>query len=125
MTDFKIKPELIENYKQYMGLNCCDPYSFVVVRGVVAVMSALDAGSSPEEAERALHGLGLTGYMAGAAATAVVGFHQRGEEFRLFWNSKWGVTDVPEGAIVNPAIINIDIKESAPSEETHGSNTGE
>jgi hypothetical protein len=68
MNDFKIKPELKEKWMDVVGKNCCDGYSFGVVVATVKVFEALDAGKAAEESMGAMHGLGITGYMAGCVA---------------------------------------------------------
>lgn len=103
VADFKIKPELLEQYKKQIGNNCCDPYSFCVVRAVILSFQILD---NPEkgckEAQDVWRGLGISGFMAGEAASYISHFHERGEEFRQYWNELWGVKD--NSGVVNPAI---------------------
>lgn len=107
MEHFKIKPELIEEFKTVMGANCCDGYSFGVVHAVVNVMTALDDVACPVEiAHDAMNGLGITGFMAGAATSIVAKYHERGNEYRIWWNAKYGVQEAQaKGGTVNPAIM--------------------
>ena len=51
---------------------------------------------------------GITGFMAGAAASVIGKVHSRGEEFRIAWNTDHGVSEEKaKGGTVNPAIINV------------------
>lgn len=100
-----IKPELQTKYEEYVAINSGDDYSKAVIEAGEAVGKALDEGKTPEEAEKALHGFGLTGYMAGAAASAVAHYHVRGEEFRVWWNKQYNVES--ESGTVNPAILTV------------------
>lgn len=104
---FKIKPELKEEWMKCAGNNCCDGYSFGVVLATIKVFEALDAGKTPKEADESMHGLGISGFMAGCVAGWVSKFHERGEEFRQYWNKEWGVTDEQAGptGVVNPAVL--------------------
>lgn len=106
MTDFKIKPELLDEWKNVVGENSCDPYSFGVVMATVNSFKVLDnPKSTPKEAEEAWKGLGLSGFMAGSAASWIAYFHERGEEFNTFWNKQFGVEN--KKGTVNPAILTI------------------
>lgn len=108
MNDFKIKADKVANYKIKMGNNCMDPYSFACVEGTIKVISALDAGKTVKEAHDAMYGMGLSGFMAGEVAAMVSTYHERGEEFRDFWNEQFGVSkEKANGGIVNPAIVTI------------------
>lgn len=107
-NDFKIKPKKRKQWKDNVGNNACDPYSFCVVKAVVASFEVLDRGGTPEEAEAAWKGLGLTGFMAGIAAKQIGVYHQRGDEFRKWWNDRFGVSeDQAKGGTVNPAIVEL------------------
>ncbi len=108
MNDFKIRADKIEDFKKKMGANCMDPYSFACVEGAIKVIAALDAGKSVKEAHDELYGMGLSGFMAGEVAATVSNFHERGDEFRDFWNESWGVSkEKANGGVVNPAIVTI------------------
>lgn len=108
MDEFGIKPDLKEEYIAMMGKNCLDGYSFGVVQAAVSVMGALDQGKTPAEANDAMKGMGISGFMAGCVAEIVSKYHIRGDEFRLFWNEYWGVgEDKANGGVVNPAIVTI------------------
>lgn len=101
----KIKKELEAEYKDYVEKNN-DPYGGQCVKAGEVVMNLLDEGKSCEEAEEGLHGFGLTGYMAGAAISAVCHFHERGDEMKAWWNRNQGGTP-DENGVNNPAIITI------------------
>ncbi len=54
---------------------------------------------------------GITGFMAGAAASIISRCHSRGEEFRRKWNEDVSPrqaeeVNAKEGAVLNPAILN-------------------
>ena len=105
------KPGLEEKWAESVGNNQ-DGYGHGVVDATVAVCRALDGGHTPEEAENACNGLGITGFMAGCMAQWVAHFHPRGEEFRHWWNTRWGgksaeSANAKAGAVVNPAILTI------------------
>ena len=111
-NDFKIKPSLKRQWKEAVGNNACDPYSFCVVIAVCASFEVLDRGGSPEDAEKewSERKLGLSGFMAGAAAKMIGRYHERGDEFRKHWNQKFGVTEEQaRGGTVNPAIVEMKI----------------
>lgn len=82
----KIKQELQQEYNQYVKTNSEDSYSKAVIEAGEAVMKLLDDGKTCEEAQEGMYGGELTGYMAGAVASAVAHFHERGDEFRNYWN---------------------------------------
>lgn len=89
-----------------------DPYGHGVVEATCKVGAALDEGKTPEEAEKACHGLGITGFMAGCMAQWVAHFHPRGEEFRRWWNTRnqigtEGDRANESGGVLNPAILNV------------------
>lgn len=98
-----------KEYAEYVQKNG-DPYGAECVKSGEAVMALLDEGKSPEEAEKALYGRGLTGFMAGAAISGVVHFHQRGQEMKAWWNRKnpHGESDEMSGTN-NPAIVTLNI----------------
>lgn len=88
MTDFKIKPELKDEWMRAVGKNACDPYSFGVVMATCRSFEVLDDPSkTPKDAVDTWAGLGLSGFIASASASWVSKFHRRGEEFRSFWNA--------------------------------------
>jgi hypothetical protein len=98
-----MKKELQEEYEKYKAINSADGYSKAVVTAGESVMKALDDGETPEKAIKTLETSNLTMFMAGAAIQAVVHFHERGEEVRVYWNKKYG-SEAKKG-VVNPAIM--------------------
>ena len=76
-----VKPGLEAQYEEYVAKNQ-DGYGNTAVRAGAAVGAALDADQTPEEANKAMFGHDLTGFLAGCAAKAVAYFHPRGEDFR-------------------------------------------
>lgn len=101
----KTKLELQSKYDKWVKINSEDGYSKAVIVAVEKVASLLDEGKTPEEALDGLHGQELTGYMAGAAVSAIVHFHPRGEEVKKPWNKQCGNEDAK--GTINPAIITI------------------
>lgn len=112
MIDFKIKPELKEEWIKVAGRSACDPYSFGCLIATCASFEILDSDEwQPEEAIKVWtdRDLDLTGYMAGSAASMISRFHIRGDEFRKVWNARYGVDEEKaQGGTVNPAIVTID-----------------
>lgn len=110
----QIKTGLEEAYKKYVTIPVPgeapdtegDAYAQAVVDAGERVGDLLDAGKTPEEALEALHGHGLTGYMAGIAVDTVVRFNHRGDELKVAWNKHCGGTGEEKGTI-NPAIMTI------------------
>lgn len=102
----KIKEGLESQYQEYVDKNK-DPYSKACVKAGERVGALLDEGKSPEEAEKGLHGFGLTGFMAGAAISGVVRFHPRGEEMKAWWNKENPHGEPDSNGTNNPAIITI------------------
>lgn len=108
MENFKLKPELIEEWKKTAGENCLDGYSFGVIEATIKVFGGLDRGLSPEEANKEVYDMGISGFMAGCMAQWVSKYHIRGEEFRVFWNKEWGAGE--SQGVVNPAIVTFKTK---------------
>jgi len=101
-----IKKGMEVGYAKYVAQNS-DPYGSAIVKAGDRVMKLLDEGKIPEEAEKGLHGDGLTGFMAGAAISGVVKYHERGEEMKAWWNkTNSGEPDEMSGTN-NPAIITL------------------
>jgi len=108
MEGYKIKHELVEEFKKMAGANSLDPYSFACLRASLAIMESLDHNETVKEAHDKMYGMDLTGFMAGCASDIVSKFHVRGEEYRLYWNERFGVTEEQaKGGVVNPAIVSI------------------
>lgn len=108
--EFKIKPEKLEKWKKAVGNNCCDAYSWGVVWATCDAFEALDDGKTCKEVEdAAFKGKGITGFMAGAAASWIAEFHERGEEFREYWNAQF--SDEKREGTINPAIITLKDKQ--------------
>lgn len=98
------KPELKNEYDEYVKVNSNDEYSKECVRAGDMIAAVLDEHKSPREALDTINGVGLTGFMATMAVKAVVHFHPRGEEVRHEWNKDWGREDLQDG-IVNPSVL--------------------
>lgn len=115
----RIIPERVEKYKAYMHKNIDSlfdqtgdvtdkmPTSYIlaIMLATEQVGEALDAGATPEQAAEEMKDMGLTGYMAGMAALMVSSYNPRGEEFRVWWNEKYGAKEAK--GTVNPAIVTV------------------
>lgn len=103
----KIKEGKAEEYAKYVEVNQADEYSKACIDAGEAFGNALDEGKTCDEAntEMCKAEAGLTGFMASMIMQAMVRFHERGEEVRVWWNKKNGV-EVDEG-IVNAAVMNV------------------
>ena len=104
-----VKPETAEEWLQFAANNRNDGYSVFVVKAVISMMKKLDAGVSFEDAEQQVYcdELGLSGFMAGGAASALSHFAKQGEEYRKHWNKQYGIEDPEEKGTVNPAVLSI------------------
>jgi hypothetical protein len=104
-----IKPETAKDWMTFTENNCNDGYSCSVVRATLGIMKKMEAGVPFEEAEQQVFNeeFDLTGFQAGAAASFIAHFAKQGEEFRKYWNSKFGVEAEEEKGTVNPAIITV------------------
>lgn len=105
-----IKEELQAEYDKYKEINSKDGYSRAVIDCGESFANFVDEGKSFKEAERLMldtpEGSELTGYMMGAIMSAMVHFHPRGEEIKVWWNQECGGTGEEKGTI-NPAILSI------------------
>lgn len=106
----KIKEGFEEEYVKYVAQNSNDGYSRAVIDAGEIFGSELDKGETPDRAQEVMfsteQGSGLTGYMMGALMSAIVHFHSRGDEIRVWWNKQCGGTGEENGTI-NPAILEI------------------
>ncbi len=107
-----VKPETAEEWMQFADNNTNDGYSVFVVKAVISMMKKFEEGISFEEAEKQVYNeeLGLSGFMAGAAANALSHFAKNGDAYRVHWNKRYGVEDAEEKGTVNPAILSINKK---------------
>lgn len=107
-----VKPETAEEWMQFADNNTNDGYSVFVVKAVISMMKKFEEGISFEEAEKQVYNeeLGLSGFMAGAAANALSHFAKNGDAYRNHWNKQYGVEDAEEKGTVNPAILSINKK---------------
>lgn len=119
----KLKPGTESEYETYKSKNS-DPYGSEVVRYGEAwanlMESKMDAGAKIADiAEPASHEAdteGITGFMYGCAVQALAHFWVHGEALRLWHNLKTQIGNEGEkanesGAVLNPAILNIETKE--------------
>lgn len=103
-----VKPETAEEWLQFVDNNSNDGYSVFVVKAVISMMRKFEEEISFDDAEQQVYceELGLSGYMAGATANALSHFAKQGEEYRKYWNKKYGVSEEEKGT-VNPAILSL------------------
>ncbi len=101
-----LKPGLEEKYESYVSKNQ-DNYGHEVILVTARVCKLLDEGKTPQEAEdEGIKDSGITGFMAGAMASAIAYYHPRGEEFKVYFNKQCGGTGEEKGTI-NPAILTV------------------
>lgn len=88
-----------------------DDYGIRAVQAAAHAMKLMDAGATMQDAEKVgFSGKGLSGYLAGCAASIVCECHERGSDFRAHWNTVWGAPDF--NGVVNPALVQIKGRES-------------
>lgn len=87
-------------------LSNTDAYSSCAIEASAHTMCLLDEGKTPEKAcEVGFANKCLTGYLASCAAGIVSHVHERGEEFRIYWNDKYGVKS--DKGCVNIAMLTV------------------
>lgn len=103
-----IKPELVDDWQEFVDNNCDDGYSAYVVKATVSMMKKFEEGIPFEEAEQQVYAeeLGLSGFQAGCAASALSKFAKQGDEYRKYWNKQYGIEEEEKG-VVNPAVLYI------------------
>jgi len=108
-----VREDVLNDWETYVTKNTQDGYSAGVVDASLRVMQALSEGKTPEEAEKVIYEMGITGFMAGCMAQTVSHFHPRGNEFKQYWNRQFMDEKDAETAkgVVNPAILTIGQKE--------------
>lgn len=115
----RVKNGLGLEWQRTVNINRYSDYGYAVILATIAVIKELDdTDRTPEQAFTAIDDLGLTGFMAGAAAQQVSYFHPRGEEFRTWYNLKTQIRDEgvkanASGSILNPALLVLGVKASA------------
>ena len=91
-----------------------DAYGKCCVDVAREIMRKLDEDPSPItdthklvcDADKAISGGGITGFMAGCVASMIWQVHSRGQEFKDAWNKGHGVASSVQG-VVNPAILTV------------------
>ena len=109
-----VKPELVEQWREYATKNTDDGYSAAIIEGTIGGLRALAKGKTPKEAEDACTAA-ETGFQMGCVAKGLSYFAPRGGEFRAYWNRKYVSEDRAlkadsTGAVVNPAIFTLDVQ---------------
>lgn len=104
-----VKPEMIQEWLEFADMNSDDGYSVCVVKASISMMKKFEEGISFEEAEHQVFGdeLGLSGFQAGCASSAISYFSKHGEEYRKYWNSQFGQQGEEAEGVINPAVLYI------------------
>lgn len=99
-----------------------DPYGNACIQVAHRVMEILDTEPGPFDANKLILRAdkemkvgGITGFMAGAAASMISQCHSRGEEFRASWNHETQIGNEGDKATkrkqtLNPALLRIGTK---------------
>lgn len=99
--------------------NNTDPYGNAVIMVARKAMEILDSEPGDFDPHKLLCRAddescagGITGFMAGCAASIISGAHSRGEEFRRKWNTHCQIGNEGDkanesGGVLNPAILSI------------------
>lgn len=116
----KLNPNTESEYESYKTNNSKDPYSARVVSygedWANLMEKRMDSGEKiPDMAKETSHEAdtnGITGYMYGAAVSALAHFWVHGEELRQWHNLKTQIRNEGQkanetGVVLNPAILNI------------------
>ncbi len=113
-----------EKWDECVRINT-DPYGGACVAVAREAMRMLDEGFELKghddthklicDADDASKAGGITGFMAGAAASMISSYHSRGEEFRKLWNTRHQINDEGDkanesGSVLNPALLSIETK---------------
>lgn len=114
----KIKQTLVQEYENYKAKNSNDPYSARIVSygedWADLMETQLEAGKPLESiAKETSHEAdtdGITGWMYGAAVSALSRFWEHGEELRRWHNLDTQIRDEGEkanasGGVLNPAVL--------------------
>ena len=104
-----VKPETTEDWLKFVDNNSNDGYSVFIVKATISMMKKFEEGISFKDAEQQVYNeeLGLSGFMAGATANALSHFAKNGEEYRKYWNKRYGIEDPEEQAVINPAVFSV------------------
>lgn len=99
-----IKEDTLEEWMEFVNNNMNDAYSGQVTEASLQCLKKLKEGANFQEIEQIYNQMGLTGFMAGAVSNTIVHFSPRGEEFRQYWNRRFGVSEEKKET-VNPAVF--------------------
>lgn len=104
-----VKEETAEEWMQYADNNTNDAYSCCVAETSLLCLKKLQEGATCDEVEQIYSKMGLTGSMACAVSSTITHFSPRGNEFRKYWNSQYGISEEEKGT-VNPAVLTLSSK---------------
>lgn len=104
-----VKPETTEDWLKFVDNNSNDGYSVFIVKATISMMKKFEEGISFKDAEQQVYNeeLGLSGFMAGATANALSHFAKNGEEYRKYWNKRYGIENPEEQDVINPAVFSV------------------
>ena len=104
-----IEPETTADWLIFVNKNSENDLSISAVKATISMMEKVENGMSFVEAEKLVYDeeYCMSGYFSAFVASAVSHFAKFKEEYKNYWNSRFGVTDTQEKGIVNPAIITL------------------
>jgi len=119
----KLKTGMEGEYVSWVKQNSKDPYSKAVVdyteRWALLMEAAVSGGAKLEDIADPTSSTadteGITGFMYGCAVGALASFWEFGEQLRRWHNIKTQIGNEGEkanesGGVLNPALLNIDLK---------------
>lgn len=109
LKPMKIKKGLKNDWDMFRAINSKDAYSCQVLCATEYFGQVLDAGNTPEEADKFIKGLGLSTSQANFVMQHIWHFHPRGEEIRKWWNKKNGIPDDTKGIVVSNILTAKDV----------------
>ena len=109
-----VKPEKIEEWLQFVDNYSNNSYSAFIVKATISMMEKMEEGISFEKAEQQVYKaeqqvynekLELNNYTKYSIASALSHFSKQGEEYRKYWNKKYGIEEADEKGTVNPTVL--------------------
>lgn len=97
LKSMQIKKGLKKEWDRFRMTNSKDAYSCQVLCATMYFGQVLDAGNTPDEAEKFIEGLGLSLSQANFVMQHIWHFHPMGEKVRKWWNKKNGQPDDVKG----------------------------
>jgi len=103
LIDVPVKFDMKEKWDNQIEMNK-DAYGTEIMMCTALSIRLLDDGGTCEETERIWDKRGITGFMAGMVSNLIYLYSERGNEFKSYWNKKFGGTGEEE-EVKNPAIL--------------------